>query len=109
MQIENGSLQHRMTRRTFLAICFIERQNSGIAHLCVGLHRRCRGVGKALVEKLKAQPKHLRGMRLWCRRDYQARAAWPNYGFAPILTKRGRGAGGAELEFWWPDHNHADL
>src|SRR5437870_4863141 len=85
------------------------KERAIIAHLCVRRDSRAKGVGRSLVEKLKADTKHLRGIGLYCRRDYEARAAWPCYGFAPVGTKRGRGADGAELEFWWLDHNHADL
>jgi predicted nucleic acid-binding protein/GNAT superfamily N-acetyltransferase len=85
------------------------KERATIVHLCVRLESRSKGVGRALVDMLKADTKHLRGIGLYCRRDYEARAAWPRYGFAPVGTKRGHGADGAELEFWWLDHNHADL
>ncbi len=85
------------------------RGRAMIAHLCVRQESRSRGIGRALVERLKADTKHLRGIGLYCRRDYGARAAWPRYGFAPVSAKRGRGSDGGELEFWWLDHNHADL
>ena len=80
-----------------------------IARLCVRREARRHGIGRMVVEQLKAETKHLRGIGLHCRRDYEARSAWARYGFAPVATKRGRGADGAELEFWWLDHNHADL
>jgi GNAT superfamily N-acetyltransferase/predicted nucleic acid-binding protein len=85
------------------------KERATIVHLCVRPESRSKGVGRALIERLKADTKHLRGIGLYCRRDYEARAAWPRYGFAPVGTKRGRGADGAELEFWWLDHNHPDL
>src|SRR6267142_6494223 len=85
------------------------KQRAMIVHVCVRRDCRFKGVGRGLIEKLKSDTRHLRGIGLWCRRDYEARSAWPRYGFAPIATKRGRGADGAELEFWWLDHNHADL
>ena len=85
------------------------KERATIVHLCVRRDSRSKGVGRDLVERLKTETKHLRGIGLYCRRDYEATAAWPRYGFAPVATKRGRGADGAELEFWWLDHNDADL
>jgi len=85
------------------------RERAMIVHLCVQPQYRGKGIARALVERLKIDTRHLRGIGLYCRRDYQENAAWPKFGFAAVFSKRGRGHDGAELEFWWLDHNHPDL
>jgi GNAT superfamily N-acetyltransferase len=85
------------------------RERATIVHLCVQPAYRGKGVARALVDRLKNDTRHLRGIGLCCRRDYKENAAWPKFGFAAVATKRGRGHDGAELEFWWLDHNHPDL
>lgn len=87
----------------------VARERAAVVHLCVRLDFRRKGVAQALVDRLKSDTKHLRGIGLYCRRDYEVNAAWPKFGFVAVAAKRGRGSDGAELEFWWLDHNHPDL
>ncbi len=87
----------------------VARERAAVVHLCVRSDFRRKGVAKALVDRLKSDTKHLRGIGLYCRRDYEVYAAWPKFGFAAVAAKRGRGSDGAELEFWWLDHNQPDL
>jgi GNAT superfamily N-acetyltransferase/predicted nucleic acid-binding protein len=87
----------------------IARERAAIVHLCVRADFRRKGVARALVDELKSATKHLRGIGLYCRRDYDANSAWPQFGFVVVAAKRGRGSDGAELEYWWLDHNHPDL
>lgn len=87
----------------------IARERAAIVHLCVRANFRGKGVARSLVDQLKILSKHLRGIGLYCRRDYEANVAWPKFGFAVVAAKRGRGNDGAELEYWWLDHNHPDL
>ncbi|MBI3850440.1 MAG: GNAT family N-acetyltransferase [Verrucomicrobia bacterium] len=87
----------------------IARERAAIVHFCVRADFRGKGAARALVEKLKSETKQLRGVGLYCRRDYEANAAWPKFGFVAVAAKRGRGSDGAELEYWWLDHNHPDL
>jgi predicted nucleic acid-binding protein/GNAT superfamily N-acetyltransferase len=87
----------------------IARERAAIVHLCVRSVFRRKGIAQALVDRLKSATKHLRGIGLYCRRDYEANSAWPQFGFVVVAAKRGRGCDGAELEYWWLDHNHPDL
>lgn len=87
----------------------IARGRAAIVHLCVREDYRGKGIARGLVDRLKVDTKHLRGIGLYCRRDYEANSAWPKFGFAAVAAKRGRGSDGAELEYWWLDHNHPDL
>ena len=87
----------------------IARERAAIVHLCVRPDFRRKGVAQSLVTRLKSDTKHLRGIGLYCRRDYEASSSWPRYGFVVVAAKRGRGSDGAELEYWWLDHNHPDL
>lgn len=87
----------------------IARGKASVVHLCVSATYRGKGVGYALIEFLKKETRHLAGIGLYCRRDYEAHDKWPRYGFVAKNTKRGRGEDQAELTYWWLDHNHADL
>lgn len=82
-----------------------------IAHLCVAESHRGTGVAKRLFDGVKdyAQKHELRGVGLYCRRNYPAYTMWPKLGFAPIASKRGRGADGADLTYWWHDLHAQDL
>jgi predicted nucleic acid-binding protein/ribosomal protein S18 acetylase RimI-like enzyme len=85
------------------------RERAVIVHLCVRSDYRGKGVARGLVDRLKHDTTHLRGIGLYCRRDYEATLVWPQFGFTVVATKRGRGSDGAELEYWWLDHNQPDL
>ena len=41
----------------------------------------------------------LRGIGLWCRRDYDVNRAWPRFGFVPLDDRPGRSLDGKELTF----------
>jgi GNAT superfamily N-acetyltransferase len=82
---------------------------ASIAHLCVAQAARGGGIGKALVDKLKALTTHLDGIKLKCRRDFDAHRQWPKWGFIAKGSATGRGADNAELVIWHLDHNRDDL
>ncbi len=62
----------------------VARERAAVVHLCVRSDFRRKGVAQALVDRLKSDTKHLRGIGLYCRRDYEVNAAWPKFGFAKI-------------------------
>ena len=66
-------------------------------------------MAKLLIDRLKNDTKHLLGISLRCRRDYDLDGMWSRFGFTVRNTKRGRGADAALLDLWWFDHNHDDL
>jgi predicted nucleic acid-binding protein/GNAT superfamily N-acetyltransferase len=87
----------------------IARGKASIVHLCVSTEHRGKGVAKLLVERLKSETRHLSGIGLYCRRDYNVNDLWPRLGFVAQNSKRGRGQNLTELTYWWFDHNHPDL
>ena len=81
-----------------------------IVHLCVTPQYRKKGVAAHLVQKLKDVTKNsLRGIRVHCRRDFEANKIWPNLGFTAIDDIRGRGKTETTLNVWWLDHGHPTL
>lgn len=87
----------------------IARERAAIVHLCVDTGNRRAGVGGSLVTALVAQTRHLSGISLRCRRDYDAALFWPRVGFTALEERRGRGTGDTRLVTWWFDHGHASL
>jgi len=82
---------------------------ASIAHLCVSPTARKSGIGKSLVDELKRLTTHLDGIKLKCRRDFDAHRQWPKWGFIAKGSVTGRGADNAELVIWHLDHNRDDL
>ena len=81
-----------------------------IVHLCVRRSQRRKGVAKALFDKLKEITKETyRGIRVRCRRDYEASRFWPILGFRAISEMPGRSKQGTTLTIWWFDHEHPTL
>lgn len=87
----------------------VARGRVAIVHLCVAQAARDRGVARLLVQSLKAKTKHLEGIGLYCRRDYDINHIWSKFGFEAVHSKAGRGKDGAELTYWWFGHGHPDL
>lgn len=79
-----------------------------IVHLCVDEHYRNQQIARKLVAHIRDKTKadHL-GIRLWCRRDYDAHVFWPKVGFIPVNERVGRS--GERLTFWWMDFNRPTL
>lgn len=82
---------------------------ASIAHLCVAPAARGNKIGKALVDELKHLTTHLDGIKLKCRRDFDAHRQWPKWGFVARGSTVGRGADSAELVIWHLDHHSDDL
>ena len=73
-----------------------------IAHLCVDGRWRRSSIAKELVERISANAakhQHL-GVRLKCRRDFEANHFWPKVGFVARGQKPGRGAEPRDLTVW---------
>ena len=84
--------------------------NVTIRQLAVEQRARHLGVGRGLVEELVARYRGVRsGLRLWCRRDYDANAVWDRLGFSPRGERRGRGKGDTVLTLWWRSLGQPDL
>jgi ribosomal protein S18 acetylase RimI-like enzyme/predicted nucleic acid-binding protein len=93
-----GYLLYRVSSRHYRA---------SIVHLCIDPKKRRSGIAKKLVEILHEKTKHLSGIRLSCRRDYDtANKLWPELGFVYLFEKPGRGKDGEKLFIWWLDYNN---
>jgi GNAT superfamily N-acetyltransferase/predicted nucleic acid-binding protein len=82
---------------------------AAITHLCVDVQHRGDGIAQKLIEHLKQGTRHLRGISLFCKRDYQSNNFWPNVGFRYIGEKSGRGKDQAPLTHYWYEHQPPPL
>jgi GNAT superfamily N-acetyltransferase len=81
-----------------------------IRQLVTAHQARNAGAARALVDELADRYKTLRrGIRLTCRRDYDANDIWQRLGFSPRGERRGRGKGGKVLTLWWRSLGQPDL
>lgn len=87
----------------------LPRQEVVLVHLCVDPSRRREGIARKLVDELSRRFPERLGVRVKCRRDYDANLAWPRLGFTPLGNGAGRGADAALLTLWWKDHGHPNL
>ena len=75
--------------------------NISLTHLCVDWNERGRGIARELVEGIVERNPHRAGIRLSCRKDYEAHAMWPQLGFRPLGERPGRGRDRLPLVTWW--------
>lgn len=81
-----------------------------IVHLCVERFSRRKGIAEALFNELKRVTRDTyRGIRVRCRRDYDASTLWPKLGFRVTGEIPGRSKHGTKLTIWWFDHGHQTL
>jgi ribosomal protein S18 acetylase RimI-like enzyme/predicted nucleic acid-binding protein len=85
------------------------RNIASIVHLCVRSDFRSLGIAALLLEKLVSETQKLKGIGLYCRRDFKVAKLWPKLGFKARSEKSGRSISGSTLTYWWYDHNHPDL
>ena len=72
-----------------------------LTHLCVEQGQRGQGIARELVEGIVQRNPHRAGIRLSCRKDYDANSMWPNLGFRRLGEKPGRSRAGHPLVTWW--------
>ena len=72
-----------------------------LTHLCVDIDQRGQGIARELVEGIVKRNPHRAGIRLSCRKDYEANAMWPELGFTRWGEKPGRSRAGHLLVTWW--------
>lgn len=94
-----GYLLYRSYRGRFITI----------HHLCVNKAMRSQGIAKKLVAYLKTITKDHYGIRLSCRRDFEANKIWPRLGFVAQSNIPGKNKEGKELTVWWFDYGHPNL
>lgn len=85
------------------------KYRASITHLCVDTAHRKQGVGRLLVNRLKDETGHLRGINLHSRMDYESNSLWPRLGFKCIGEKPGRGKEQIPLSHYWFAHEHPPL
>lgn len=87
----------------------VAKNRAAVAHLTT--HKRFKGQGAArsLMDALKLETKHVAGISVKCRRDYEIGDMWAGFGFTVRQTREGRGRDRALLDCWWFDHGHEDL
>ena len=72
-----------------------------LTHLCVDRNERGQGIARELVEGIVKRNPHRAGIRLSCRKDYEAHTMWPHLGFRCLGEKPGRGRDRLPLVTWW--------
>ena len=72
-----------------------------LTHLCVDADHRGSGIARELVEAIVERNPHATGIRLSCRKDYEAHHRWPSLGFQEWGEKPGRSKAGHPLVVWW--------
>jgi len=87
----------------------VAKNRAAITHLTASKVFHGQGVARSLMEALKLETKHLAGISLKCRRDYNLSDMWTGFGFTVRHTREGRGRDRALLDCWWFDHGHEDL
>ncbi len=94
-----GYLLYRSCRGRFITI----------QHLCINKANRGQGIAKKLIDHLKTITKDHYGIKLSCRRDFEANKIWPKLGFVAQSNIPGKNKEGKELTVWWFDYGHANL
>lgn len=88
---------------------YVARGRAVIQQLCVDSRMIRKGVGRALVDRLKNTTTHLDGILLHCCRDFPSHQFWPQLGFVAVGEKLGRGGRQTVLTRYWYDHGHPTL
>lgn len=71
-----------------------------IVHLCVKSDARGLGIARRLIDAVMDRCDDRLGLRLKCRDDWTAAAAWPALKFEPIRSRRGRGKTQEPMTEW---------
>jgi hypothetical protein len=87
----------------------VARNRAAVTHLVTGRGYQSQGGARSLMDALKLETRHLAGISLKCRRDYNLTDVWAGFGFTVRHTREGRGRDRALLDYWWFDHDHEDL
>ena len=87
----------------------VAKNRAAVAHLTTNKRFKGQGAARSLMDALKLETKHLAGISVKCRRDYNIGDMWAGFGFTVRQTREGRGRDRALLDCWWFDHGHEDL
>ncbi|MEY2468297.1 MAG: hypothetical protein QOF21_995, partial [Actinomycetota bacterium] len=91
------------------ALYDLPRSEIALRHLCVDAKVRGMGVARALVEELANRHSDRAGIRVRCRRDWDANTMWPRLDFEPLDDRPGRSSEGRLLTTWWRDFGQPNL
>lgn len=91
------------------ALYDLPRDEVALRHLCIDEAMRGQGVARLLVEEIASRHRERRGIRLRCRRDWDANEMWSHLDFEPLQDAPGRSAQGHLLTTWWRDFGHPTL
>ena len=80
-----------------------------IVHLCIDASFRNKGLANCLIKKVSSITKTLRGIRVHCRRDFNASSFWPKCGFIAKGEKPGKALKGTTLTIWWYDYGQPSI
>jgi predicted nucleic acid-binding protein len=87
----------------------VAKNRAAVTHLTTNKRFLGQGAARSIMDALKLETKHLAGISLKCRRDYNISDMWTGFGFTVRQTREGRGRDRALLDCWWFDHGHEDL
>ncbi len=87
----------------------LPRSDIRLVHLCVATESRGLGIARMLVDDIERRHPDRDGIRLKCRRDYEAHKIWPKLGFQAQSLPRGRGKQKADMTAWWRGFGSMDL
>lgn len=87
----------------------LPRSDIRLVHLCIAVGSRRLGIARKLVDEIQKRHPDRDGIRLKCRRDYEAHKIWPKLGFQAQSLPSGRGKQKAEMTAWWRGFGHVDL
>lgn len=91
------------------ALFDLPRSDIRLVHLCINPESRKAGIARRLVDEIQHRNPDRDGIRLKCRRDYEAHKIWPKLGFEARSLVQGRGKDRAEMVAWWRGFGQADL
>ncbi|MCF6354804.1 MAG: hypothetical protein L3J26_06830 [Candidatus Polarisedimenticolaceae bacterium] len=87
----------------------ISKYKVSITHLCICPEHRGDGLSRLFIDALRRETYGLRGIGLFCRRDFAVSTLWPKLGFIPVHEKKGRGKSKETLTYWWLDYGNPTL
>lgn len=87
----------------------LSKSRASIVHLATADEFHGQGIARLLVDRLKAETRHLTGISLSCRQSYDLGGLWRSLGFTVRHSKPGRSSDGAILDWWWFGHGQEDL
>jgi predicted nucleic acid-binding protein len=87
----------------------ISKHKVSITHLCISLVHRGNGLSRLFIDALRSETYGLRGIGLFCRRDFSVNSLWPKLEFIPVHEKKGRGKSKETLTYWWLDYGNPTL